>query len=521
VTNEGSYVVVLCDLQSEVLKDRSRGKLRSEAEKDVGALLDKTWAQIRKDALIGSFGEFAQAVFGPENDRFKDGFKSIEEDSARIRPEYDAADLDKGILPFRLELNAKYFLNLQAGLQHLVNVLCGDLFGRALLDIRGQVQVRGVDLGQVGKTFETHYRQRSNDIKGIRSKFKLDDAEAIYGSRNARLKLPLLAFSVKPRNGLDRITFKRIAIGVLKAGFNLVEVDVRNIDFWDEQWRDTYHEVAKVALGITSHVARFSLNLSAPGNIALDMASKFADLHNGSGPWVVKVDGGLDGLSTIQALRTMFVDRQPIITCYPILDSVLTPRIGASTFRDMLIASGVDIIYPGGAPRIGSGDYVDIEHAERGYRNYWKLITRGWPMPSIAGGVHAGQLPTYYEMFGPNIAFFIGGGVAAHRNGAYFDSNHSQGWSLTNQLGLSGRRKPELGKLIKVDQAVGGAELCRFAVEAIALSNDEDELFNQLSEIRNHYVSDQNENVSPGLFEYQTPRNFMTSVIRPYNRILG
>ena len=32
-------------------------------------------------------------------------------------------------------------------------------------------------------------------------------------------------------------------------------------------------------------------------------------------------------------------------------------------------------------------------------------------MPSIAGGVHAGQLPAYFEIFGPPVAYFLGGGV--------------------------------------------------------------------------------------------------------------
>jgi hypothetical protein len=38
-------------------------------------------------------------------------------------------------------------------------------------------------------------------------------------------------------------------------------------------------------------------------------------------------------------------------------------------------------------------------------------------MPTIAGGVHPGQLQAFYELVGPKVAYFLGGAVALHPEG--------------------------------------------------------------------------------------------------------
>jgi hypothetical protein len=70
------------------------------------------------------------------------------------------------------------------------------------------------------------------------------------------------------------------------------------------------------------------------------------------GSWVVKIDGNLDGLSTVQAIRsgTFNLHKQPILTCYPVLKYALQPALGRAGFVRMLALSGVDIIYPGQSP---------------------------------------------------------------------------------------------------------------------------------------------------------------------------
>jgi hypothetical protein len=501
------YVVVDCTLRSDVLRETSKSLVSSEMEGKIGPLVDKVWEQVRRDALIGTFTEFNAELFGHGSLAYDDLQKTADA-AAQINPEFGAADLGSGILPFTLRLQAKWFMEPRIGLQQLIHVLCGDIFSRAVSDLRASIDVKRVSLGALEDHFFAHYRStRSHDIKAIRQLFGLDDAKLRYAS-GKKANLPLLAFSFKPRNGLSPAQFKRIALGVLAAGFNLVEVDVRNVDAFaeDATWRNTFGEIAQKATEQSTHIARFSLNLTGPADLAIKYAEIHKALHPKSGPWVVKVDGGLDGLATIQALRTHFAaDEQPIITCYPILGLPLQRMIGADTFRDMLVLSGADIIYPGGAPRFGAGDFIDRERDEKGVRRYQELLTRGWPMPSVAGGVHAGQLPAYFEIFGPDVCYFLGGGVAGHLNGAFFDTYP------TNPA--RDAKTPEMGKPIKQDQAVGGAELCRFAVEAAALSGDFGKLENMLAMTRDHYVRD---NPSDPKYQFVNPKKILGGAIRSF-----
>jgi ribulose 1,5-bisphosphate carboxylase large subunit-like protein len=508
---EDDYIIVECVLRSEVLRYRARGLVREEAEKQVGELVEKVWVQVRRDALIGTYGDYTEALFGHDGADALAGLRQTTELATRIKPEFSAADLDTGTLPFRLELQAKWFKEPRMGLQHLIHVLCGDIFGRAVSDIRGVVEVRSIALGRLGDELQAHYRAGSHDIKQIRALFNLDRTPLLYAVEEEYRSLPLLAFSVKPRNGLAQTDFKRIAEGVLRAGFNIVEADVRNIDFMDATWRATFDDIAKTAVDIKTHVARFSLNLSGPADLAIQYAQKFQTLHPADGPWVVKVDGGLDGISTIQALRTHFAGtREPVITCYPILGDTLARKIGAQTFFEMLSLSGADIIYPGGAPRIGDGDFVDFERAEQGIRRYRAMISRGWPMPSIAGGVHAGQLPAYYEILGPEVAYFLGGGVALHLGGAFFDSTKPKGFFSKNPT------KPKLGTPIEATQKVGGAELCRFALEAAASTIDGEKLREMLRSTRDHYVKFVEGQTSSAKYQFVDPKQVLVGSIRSF-----
>lgn len=508
---EEDYVIVECVLKSDVLRERLKGKFRGEVEAEIGHTIDKAFGQIRRDALIGTHGDFTKKLFPEAEEAAFARLVEQSEKAAVVKPEYEAADLDRGELPFRLELQAKWFSDYRVGLQHLIQVLCGDIFGRAFSDIRGSVSVRGVVLGPLGEHFKDHYGKRSYDISAIRKAFALDGAPLRFGSSGATGDLPLLGFNVKPRNGLTPKEFARIATGVLRGGFNIVETDVRNADFKKPEWRAAFHDVAHQALAITTHVARFSLNLTGPADLAITEAKEFFKLHKTT-PWVVKVDGGLDGLSTIQALRSAFDEKeQPIITCYPILAEVLANGVGEETFRNMLVLSGADIVYPGKAPRLGAGDFVDYGHAERGYRRYLRILEDKRPMPTIAGGVHAGQLPAYFEMFGPEVAYFIGGGVSLHRNGAFFDNDPS------SNSKAAGAAAPKLNKEILPNQAVGGAELCRFAVEAASLG-DLAKLSDLLAYTQNNYLekTEREKEENKTKYQFQPPKNFLVGAIKSF-----
>ena len=97
--SEDDYIIVECVLRSEVLRYRTRGLVRDEAEKQVGTLVDQVWVQVSRDALIGTYGDYTEALFGPGGAATLTQLKETTEATARIKPEFSAADLDTGSVP--------------------------------------------------------------------------------------------------------------------------------------------------------------------------------------------------------------------------------------------------------------------------------------------------------------------------------------------------------------------------------------------------------------------------------------
>jgi hypothetical protein len=133
------------------------------------------------------------------------------------------------------------------------------------------------------------------------------------------------------------------------------------------------------------------------------------------------VDGGLDGLSTIQAIRETITDHPPIITCYPTFRKTFAPYLeSADAWVEFLAISGADIIYPGGRPtfRDASGRFVAGEDLEKSVMeaqaHYRRFLDRGWPMPSFAAGPpNAGELQVAQHLLGGGTAMFLGEALAS------------------------------------------------------------------------------------------------------------
>jgi hypothetical protein len=99
----------------------------------------------------------------------------------------------------------------------------------------------------------------------------------------------------------------------------------------------------------------------------------------------------------------------------------LSDRVPRDFFNDALVESGVSIMYPGGRPDLGS--QVRVLGADspaqliNAIRRYRRIADAGRSVPTIAGGVHTGELHAFYELLGPQVAYFLGGAVALHRDG--------------------------------------------------------------------------------------------------------
>jgi ribulose 1,5-bisphosphate carboxylase large subunit-like protein len=360
--------------------------------------------QIARDAAYGTFGELPWAHGVPV------------EEIARATAEPS----DSRSASLQLKLNEGLFPVARGGLQHLFGILC-DLFGGSFPGW-GPLSGRVTQVRLPSSIAEaSEYRGNSHKISDIRNQFGLGAQE------------PLMAFSVKPRVGLNQEDLTRTCCEVLSAGFHIVELDTRDLGFSvrPDEWINI--AVAAQRVGDDARpkrITRFSANFTVPWHLAETRYQKLVD--ETASPYVVKVDFGIDGLGTVQALRTKFRDRSaPIVTSYPLLRNAIRHLVPQDTLVEMATISGVDIIYPGNRPTIPTlhEDKFDGESATRmvdpsaidsmqsAVARYDLYVKADFPMPTVAGGVHPGELHAYYELLGPNVAYFLGGAVALHTKG--------------------------------------------------------------------------------------------------------
>jgi hypothetical protein len=354
--------------------------------------------RIAQDAVYGSFGDFPSYW----NDKKEKGFDNL---CVSHVEKYT----DEYLFLFRLSLSARIFVIEFAGLQHLISMLSGDLFERATDSGVESVTVKKVDLPMSMRN-EAEFifrRHKAHTISEIIRDFRLND-------------MPLLAFSFKPRMGIRFDEVKAITLGVLKEGFNIVEFDTRNLAIREKDIKNMLSLAKEASELKCTHVTRFSPNLSVPAPLITELVEKFVNVQDP--PVIVKIDGGLDGISSCQAVRRKCfpLNKSPFITCYPLLRKQLDNRITSDFYIDSLSMSGVDIIYTGGRPNLGSSgslgeaDKGALKNAVRRYRN---IISKGWPMPTIAGGIKASELYSFHTLFGNKVAYFLGGAVALHKDG--------------------------------------------------------------------------------------------------------
>jgi ribulose 1,5-bisphosphate carboxylase large subunit-like protein len=374
-------------------------------------------AQIEQDLLTGTFDaggarEYDKSIF-PSTAAF-DAFLERSKAAARCEDERDEEQIKTGRYGFRIELDANLFANPRYGLQRLVHTLASDIFERHVSETGGRSRAsEDLDLAALKPAYEKAYRTTSHDIAAIQAAFRLKQNQ------------PLLAFSLKPRACLSDEDYRYIVNAAFDGGCQIVELDTRDVAFDDPAREALLVELTEMALRrrADSQICCFSANLSGPALVIGPLLEKLSDVHaqtDPNGPWVVKIDGNLDGLSTIQAIRAghFKLHTQPIITCYPVLKFALRSAIGRNAFVKMLALSGADIVYPGQSPKLSrSLGGIDTQEVAASQAHYKAMDLGGYPMLSVAGSVFVTAVHAYMSVFGSKIVFFPGGGIALSRQG--------------------------------------------------------------------------------------------------------
>lgn len=416
-------------------------------------------SQIEQDALCGTFGSFDPSIF-PSKSAYENFLK-------RSKKLTSAADLttisDKSNgqpARFRLRLAASVFSDPQLGLQKLIHVLVSDLFERGIGGAPPALQVDKVDIAPLEPSLIDHYRKSSWSKNRIKEAFGLKKDE------------PLLAFTLKPRSGLTGADYKHLVRKSLEGGFHIVEMDTRDLDIQGPERRQLLRELTQIAFEVSGEnkVCRFSANLSGPAYAVKETLHELHDLHQMSGhsPWVVKIDGNLDGLTTIQSIRNGFgkpeeFAQQPIITCYPVLKYGLLRYIPGTTFVRMLALSGADIIYPGKRPIFPIDHAIEGEELQTSKEHYEnsKVLPNTpdeFPMLSVAGGINIGQVHAIMALLGGDIAFFVGGGLALSKKGL---SKAAEEFVRASQIASASFTHAEWDSKFLIDQFVQLTDIYR------------------------------------------------------------
>lgn len=382
---------------AEYVEIRARAKLGAGNDKISQQQAESAVGQALKDAVEGSYAPFPAKFFGR---------LSLAARRGSVRQLDDWWELEFG-------LPAQMFPPRFGGLQHLVGVLASDPFSGGIGGVAWErFEIVSLVLPQsMRDECNVEFGQYSNRISDVRSAFSLKD------------HWPLLAFTFKPRVGVDQANFERVSIDILKNGFNLVEPDTRCVSTAlanGEIEGDWLVRLGQLAGQARPGETAFAPNLTMPSDLSVEVAEKWRRTTS-NGPFIVKIDGGLDGLSSIQAVRRRLKEQGPIITCYPLLRQGLSGRIPKDVWVDLLSLSGADVIYPGGRPSfpeerrpiwpIEAGSFLNSAY------RYDEFLNSGRPMPTYAGGAHAAHLHAAYELLGPDTALFLGGAVALHKDG--------------------------------------------------------------------------------------------------------
>ncbi|OCJ69296.1 hypothetical protein A6U96_19110 [Agrobacterium tumefaciens] len=326
----------------------------------------------------------------------------------------DVVDATKGRFEFNLELAADLFPADLGGYNHLFGILAGDLLRFVLPPLRvSDFVVKDIIVPEEWRDEHNKlFRAYSTNISDLRKALSLEDG------------MPLLAFSFKPRVGFKLDAMEAIASDVLAAGFNIVELDTRFLPLDRAQLTNLREIASRLAdKQWSGRSGRLSLNFTLPTPILLEELQAFCDQL--PTPVVAKIDGGLNGIDALQSVRrAKMVDQQgssPIITCYPLLRTALANYVPPDKVLEALILSGADVIYPGGRPDIGhmkrSLDSSSQNSFVQAVQRYRDMVRRNEAMPTIAGGIYAGQLHAYYELLGPDVGWVLGGGVTLHKDG--------------------------------------------------------------------------------------------------------
>lgn len=327
----------------------------------------------------------------------------------RFEPKIDLKDNNLVELSFDSEM----FDFNREGINHFIGTIAGDiLYNNKIKEIKVNKIVFDNDI------YNTFFKGPKSGINILRKKI----LKPTLNNENR----PIVAFTIKPRLGLNIAQYERIILDAAKAEIDIIEDDERLVDpiycpFIKRV--DAIHRV--IQHGCKS---KFSVNLT--GNS--DLLFEKAEYAYSKGIRIFKLDVMVAGFDVLKKLNDiLFGFYEPTaITVFPDVYENSYRHLSRGVILELSRLCGADIIYAGSSKYSRMGAIDNTEDLET---DILKLISIHHDLSKNINGVIKQTLPTMTHDIHPKTAekliyamrfnnhhdygFFIGGGIAG------FDSN--------------------------------------------------------------------------------------------------
>jgi ribulose 1,5-bisphosphate carboxylase large subunit-like protein len=336
------------------------------------------------------------------------GWEKVKDFQPRIDPEYLAADKKQFTLTFRDEV----FNFSSEGVDHFIATIAGDVLTYSYF--------KSIQVADFTFDSDSHRSFFAGPNIGVDKLYN----EFLKGTIGSDTR-PILAFSIKPRMGLDINMYEKICMEVSKGEIDLIEDDERLIDPAYCPFKERVNVMARLQSKCKS---RFSANITGP----IDKMIERINYAHSKGIKFVKIDvlvTGFDSLRKISEYIRTELNSEVAITCYP--DAIgMYRNLSRKFILKLARLCGADIIYTG-TPQwsrmddeFSKGQYeINVKDLQNKLDNHLLLLNniQGFDikdsLPTISNGCDISNAELiqfiYRKAFNHyKFAFFVGGGIS-------------------------------------------------------------------------------------------------------------
>ncbi|WP_138431862.1 RuBisCO large subunit C-terminal-like domain-containing protein [Fodinibius saliphilus] len=364
-------------------------------------LIDEIMDQFCKDSSWGTHASPLHAIK-----------ETISEDGnwRELEPNYSVTLSEKNLYLIDVYFKTKQFNFHTEGLAHFIGTIAGDI-----LSNRSFKSVSVEDIVFPKSYVDDFFPHPNLGVDALRNDFL---SETLDNSNR-----PFLAYSIKPRLGLNKLQFKELLENISNSRADIIEDDERIIDPEICSFQDRLDIISNIDF---NKGTKYSINVTFPLQHLKDKVQEAYD----SGIRVFKYDvmvGSFDGLLYLRKIIKMFKE-ECALTVFPDVYGLNFRNLSRRVVLKLSRLCGADIIY-GGSPKWDWSRYGYLANFEEFKNNHRILLEDidGHDINSTLPTITHDIQPTYLEYtiyhlrkrFNNhlNYAFFIGGGISAYPGG--------------------------------------------------------------------------------------------------------